>query len=69
MADWLDIDSRVNNAINKVDDMANRRIRQIDDMLDEKIEAIRELLNGIKVNVNLEAHQVLKPTITNPPPN
>ena len=66
MADWLDIDSRVNNAINKVDDMAARRIRQIDDVLSEKIEEIRELLNGIKINVNLEAHQVLKPS--NPTP-
>ncbi len=60
MADWLDIDSRVNNAINKVDDMANRRIRQVNDMLDEKIEEIRLLLNGIKVTVNLEASQVVK---------
>jgi hypothetical protein len=66
--DWLDIDSRINNAVDKVDKMADRRIRQIDAVLDEKIEQIRELLNGIKVNVNLEAHQVLKPTIANPPP-
>ena len=68
MPDWLDIDSRVNNAIKKVDEMADRRIRQIDDVFTEKIEEIRELLNGIKVNVNLEAHQVRKPDVFNPPP-
>jgi len=68
MADWLDIDSRVNNAINKIDDMANRRIRQIDDVFDEKIEEIRLLLNGIKVTVNLEAAQVAKGNLANPPP-
>jgi hypothetical protein len=60
MADWLDIDKRVNNAVNMVDQLADRRIRQINDMLDEKIEEIRLLLNGIKVTVNLEASQVAK---------
>ena len=59
MPDWLDIDSRVNNAIAKIDAVADNRIKQIDAIFDDKIEKIRELLNGISFAV--VASEVRKP--------
>jgi hypothetical protein len=62
-------DEQIDRATANFDAIAKSRITQIDKMFDDKIESIRELLNGISVNVNVNAGQVKKPLAANPPTN
>jgi predicted nucleic acid-binding Zn-ribbon protein len=72
--DFLDIDQRVNNAVQKVDQVAQARIEQIDQVgkarieqlsqvFDEKIESIRLLLTGLSFSVNANQVKDAKPPV------
>jgi hypothetical protein len=61
--DFLDIDQRVDNAVQKVDQMAQARIEQLSQVFDEKIESIRLLLTGLSFSVNANQVKDAKPPV------
>lgn len=50
----------VDNAVKQIDQLAQARINQIDQVLDSKLDKFQEMLNGIKITVNVEMPVVKK---------
>lgn len=62
MPDWLNIDQRVDHAIQQVDQMLDTRIKQAGAMVDDKLDRLQELVNEMKIIVEVKPQIAPRPS-------
>jgi len=53
-------DQQIAEVVNGLDSVLKNRISQIDKISDDKLDRLQEMLNGIKITVNIEMPVVKK---------